>query len=45
MAREPVSAQEMEADRYGLAPHPRERFDLVGHEEAERSFLDAFVER
>jgi len=42
MAREPVSAQEMEADRYGLAPHPRERFDLVGHEEAERSFLDAW---
>src|SRR5690606_2575347 len=44
MAREPVSGQVdgVEPDRYGLTPHPRERFDLVGHGEAERAFLDAW---
>ncbi len=44
MAREPASTQQegAEPDRYGLTPHPRERFDLVGHGEAERAFLDAW---
>lgn len=34
--------EENAADRLDGAPHPRERFTLIGHAEAERALLDAY---
>jgi DNA polymerase-3 subunit delta' len=34
----------IEPDRFDAAPHPRERFALFGHEEAEAAFLQAIRE-
>lgn len=42
--RRPATAPEdiPEADRFLDAPHPREAMRLVGHEDAERAFLEAY---
>lgn len=48
MSRAPRSRGVIEApdesDRFEGAPHPREVYDLFGHEEAERALLDAYRE-